>query len=223
MIGIFFMSISFAFTHAIVGKKNISTSTFSQNNDQRLVFLPEGSIGVFFAIVSSVLSCSSWMIVVHKSRKIHLNDFIGSCIGGAVMYGTTSYFSDNISIPIALGFTAGLVCAIYKTVFLFKMNRKNMNDGLGMIGPFLICPILGCYVSTPIILYVYSHYQIVLPQLYQIAIKNISSRYVYIYFILSTALGIVSGMANSSVFRWFKGNETFFGDRLTFLQAVSFR
>ena len=37
------------------------------------------------------------------------------------------------------------------------------------------------------------------------------------------ALGVVGGMATSSVFRWFKGNETFFGDRLTFVQEVSLR
>lgn len=31
-------------------------------------------------------------------------------------------------------------------------------------------------------------------------------------------MGVVGGMATSSVFRWFGGNETFFGDRLTFIQ-----
>ena len=215
VLGIFFMSIAFAFTHATLGKKDVIVQSnvpinnnylFNSTTDQRIVFMPEGSIAVFLAVSSSVVSCAAWSVIISKNSKMHIADFMGSSIGGAIMVGSTAGFANNLAIPVVLGMAAGFFCTLYKAWLQPKINRRNMKDALGLIGPFVICPIIGCFIATPIIIFCYSNYSIIPPQLNGAPIDIVSSRYILIYQVLSMALGVVGGMATSSVFRWFKGN-----------------
>jgi hypothetical protein len=151
-LGMIFMTISFVFTHATVGKMDTTgTSAFNQNNDQRTVFVPEGSIGIFFAISSSVLTGSALSIIMNQNSKMHLSDLLGSTIGGAIMFGSTANFASNLAIPIVLGMAAGAVCILYKVKLMPYLNKKKLKDALGFLGPFFICPVLGNFVATPLI------------------------------------------------------------------------
>jgi len=71
------------------------------------------------------------------------------------MYGPVANFANNLAIPIFLGMGAGFLCTFYKSKLLPKINRKNMKDSLGLLGPFFICPILGNIVIAPIIIFCY--------------------------------------------------------------------
>ena len=208
VLGMFFMSMAFCFTHATVGKKDPTTTAinFNQATNQRIVFMPEGSVGVFFAMSSSVLSCAAWSVIFNKHNKIHIKDFLGSSISGAIMFGSTANFSNNIAIPVFLGMAAGFLCILYKSVLQPKVNSKKMVDALGILGPFFIIPILGCYVATPVIIFCYANFSIIPPQLFGTAVNIATSRYVFVYYVITTVLGMLGGMATSSVFRWFKGN-----------------
>ncbi len=178
---------------------------------------------MFFAISSSVLSSALWSILLNQHNHLHLTDFMGSSISAAIMYGTVAGFSSNISIPVTLGLGSGFLSIIYKSKLLPKLNKKKLIDSLGFLGPFFVAPIIGNYVVAPVVIYCYSSYNILTPQLGSTPIDVKSSRYVYIFYVLSSGLGILGGITVSSIFRWFKGNESNFGDRLTFVEILSLR
>ena len=154
MLGNIFLCLGFVFTHAIVGKKD-NVAAFTLSTDQRAVFMPEGAIGVFFAISSSVVSIGAWGVIFNQFDRMQLVDFLGSSIAGALMFGPVANFANNLAIPIVLGMAAGFVCTLYKSKIMPKINRKNIKDSLGLLGPFFICPILGNFIAAPVIIYCY--------------------------------------------------------------------
>lgn len=217
ILGTFFMCLSFSITHSIIGKKDNGNANFDPINDQRVVFYPEGAIGMLFAISASVISSAAWSVILNsREHKFALTDFIGSSISGAIMFGPVGQLTSNLAIPIVLGLGGGLISVLYKEKALPRINKKKMRDSMGLLGPFLIVPFVGNFISTPVTIFCYSTYGVVDPQLGFKPILSTSSRYVYIYYILCSVMGLLGGMSISSVFRWFKGNETHFGDRLSY-------
>jgi fructose-specific phosphotransferase system IIC component len=102
-----------------------------------------------------VLSIGAWGVILNPHERMHLIDFLGSSIAAALMYGPVANFANNISIPIFLGMGAGFICTFYKAKLMPKLNRKNLKDSLGILGPFFICPILGTIVVAPVIIFCY--------------------------------------------------------------------
>jgi hypothetical protein len=171
-----------------------------------VVFYPEGAIGTFFAISSSVLSTAAWSIIFNHHHTFALTDFIGSSISGAIMFGPVAEFTSNLGIPVILGLGAGFLSVLYKTKLMPKINKKKIMDSMGLLGPFLIVPFVGNFLTTPVIIFCYSTYNIQTPQLGYVAPLSTSSRYLYIYYILCSVMGLLGGISVSSIFRWFRGN-----------------
>lgn len=94
-----------------------------------------------------------------------LIDLIGGSISGAIMFGPVAGFTSNLAIPIALGIPGGFLCVIYKAKLMPRFNKTKLRDAIGFLGPFLMVPVIGNYVSTPVVIYIYSAYAITTPQL----------------------------------------------------------
>jgi hypothetical protein len=162
---------------------------------------------MFFALSSSVLSTAAFSVLLNGDHKMGLIDFIGGTISGAIMFGPVAGFSSNLAIPITLGLAGGFLCVLYKAKVLPRLNKVKLRDSMGFLGPFLMVPLVGNFVSTPVVIYTYSLYGITTPQLGFSSIGSVSSsRYIYILNVLASILGLLAGMAMSSIFRWFKGN-----------------
>lgn len=221
LLGTFFLWLTFALTSAPIGKQNSDEPTFQIDSDMRTLFYPEGSLGMFFALSSSLLATVAVSILVQKEPFMHLSHFIGSAISGGIMFGPVANLSNNLAAPILLGAAAGTLSTLYHIFLLPRVNRRQLKDSLGLLGPFFIVPIVSCYVTTPLALYAYSRNQVQLIQLGYRPLNDSVAGHFYIYSIISTFLGMVAGMTVSAVFRWLGGNEDHFADRLNFLEAVS--
>lgn len=51
---------------------------------------------------------------------------------------------------IAVGLAIGIISGLYKRTIDKKINRNYVYDSLGLLGPFFIASILGCYVVAPL-------------------------------------------------------------------------
>lgn len=122
------------------------------------------------------------------------------------MYGPIAGFTQNISLPITLGITSGVLSTLYKSKILPIVNRKYLLDTMGFLGPFFVVPIISNFLVTPVVVSIYSSASLKTPQLNNIPIQSKVAGFMIVYFVVSALIGMICGMMISWVMRVFKGN-----------------
>lgn len=196
---------SFAITYSIIGRKD-NDSTTDQLLYFRLIFYPEGCLGMFFALSSTVLSTAATSIIFGQDNILKVSDLIGSTISGAIMYGPIAGFTQNLAIPITLGIGAGALSTIYKNKILPIVNKRYLIDSMGFLGPFFVVPIIANFLVTPVIVSIYSSASLTTSQLNNTYINSKVGSIIIVYFLVSAIMGMICGMMISWVMRVFKGN-----------------
>jgi len=166
MIGAFFLWLSFCMTFSIVGIRNKSNTP----SNLRAVFYPEAMIGIFFALSSCVISTMGFSVIFN--RNFDIKTLLGGCLGGAIMFGPVASFAVNISVPISLGIISGYFSVLYHSVLMPRINKKYLNDSLGLLGSFSLPALIGVLVIAPIVGYCYKAYENLLPSFMVATVNN---------------------------------------------------
>ena len=156
-LGIFFLWMSFSLTFSIVGIRKPSAA-IDDSFFLRTIVYPEASIGMFFALSSSVISTVACSIIFNSNIKF--SALIGGSISGAIMYGSVASFAVNIAIPITLGIFSGFFSVVYTSKLLAYVNKKHLNDSIGLFGAYSVSAIFGVAMVAPIVIYCYVNYGI---------------------------------------------------------------
>lgn len=74
------------------------------------------------------------------------------------MYGSIATFSTNIAIPITLGIASAFFSVWYNSKLMPFINKKQLNDSLGLFGGYSITAVFGVIMVAPIVIYCYINY-----------------------------------------------------------------
>lgn len=166
------------------------------------MFYPEGSLNIFFALSSSLISTIGFSIVFGKKKKIDFSDLYLGSISGAIMFGPVASFVTNISAPIAVGIFSGLVSVFYRQKMMKKLNKKHIYDSLGLFGSVGIVSMFGVIAVSPLVIHTYYFNDVRSTPMGSISVKSPSEApFIVIFAGISAGIGLVSGMINSTILR----------------------
>lgn len=198
MLGIFFIFMSFCLTASISGNSLSTTSAF------RKLFYPEGSMSMFFALSAAVITTYSTSIIFNSAnRKIKISDaFIGT-ISGGIIFGPVASYATSLAVPIALGFSAGLVTSFYRSVVMPRINHLLIYDTMGLFGGILFNSILGTVVAAPVVCIAFVNFSLPSPAWNATdRITNYAEAgFLLVYVGVSAGIGLFGGLTASFFMR----------------------
>lgn len=103
---------------------------------------------VFWGLTASVIGTYVGSLLVGKGRIGYKEALVGTISGGIVM-GSASQIMQNIGLVIMIGAIAGLISGIYMRVIHPRINKNQIYDFLGLMGPFFISALIGGLVVAP--------------------------------------------------------------------------
>ena len=193
-----------SFTSVITGSINSAQENFRINS---------GSIHVSFGLAGGIIGNYAASLLAGKG-KFSIQNIIMGIISGGIFVGGLADILENIGVSIFLGFIAGIIAGLFLTFVTPKINNNSIIDGQGLLGPILVTSFLASFVIHPSIL---SQHHIRRDSMYVRAIggpenDNNVARYHLAYFVLTLALGSVTGVIMGFIYKFKRNIITDFED-----------
>lgn len=162
-------------------------------NSNNIYRITEGPLSIYFALTASVI-CTYISSAIFGKLKVGVRESLVGVLSGGVTIAVVAGAINNIGACIAIGAFSGFVSGFWLRIVHPRLNLTRSVDHLGILGPILVCAILGGLGLSPALYQSYKKLSITASGLGEQITDTALMSYQLAYIGIAAGTAIVTGL-----------------------------